>query len=441
MDKDEKIEELEDKVVDLSRLLVNTFNYASNDPNSFLQRARVTAEAICKFIYIKEIGEFKKANMMLDALNKELTHKKIIPKRIGILIGTIQTFGNYVSHAQDDLSDASKEWSSTSQIALANLTNWFFVDYLNGDVPVELKNNTEGVLGSDKGNAFNKDSGDVQRTGKSNKKMILLSISFIIITMFIVLYFIMNNKKTEDLSKNNKIVIKEPDNSKSEKIEKNKGKTISEFNNKNTNIKRKRIAVLYFDNTSDEKKLDKLKKGFASMMISDLSKIKMLNIVERDRLEEIIKEQELSNTRKFDKNTAVKIGKLLGAEYILTGSYFELMGKLRIDTKIIKVETSEIVKAEGIDGKADLIFDLEKKLVIEIIKGLELKLDPEISKKFLKENQKSSLNKLILYSEALEFYDLKEYDNALVKLEEIKKKNPEFLLAKKLLIKIKEKIK
>ena len=53
-------------------------------------------------------------------------YKENYSDKIGILIGTIQTYGNYTAHAQDDLSEATREWIAPCQTALASLTNWFF---------------------------------------------------------------------------------------------------------------------------------------------------------------------------------------------------------------------------------------------------------------------------------------------------------------------------
>lgn len=135
--KDQQIESLEEKVTHLSRMLVKSFGYAEQDPDTFLQNARRTTEAICRFMYMKELGE-PKGKMMLNDYGRELLNKKIIPDRIGILIGTIQTYGNYAAHAQDDLSETTREWIAPCQTALASLTNWFFLEYLKGNVPNAL---------------------------------------------------------------------------------------------------------------------------------------------------------------------------------------------------------------------------------------------------------------------------------------------------------------
>src|SRR4051812_38336244 len=90
------------------------------------------------------------------------------------------------------------------------------------------------------------------------------------------------------------------------------------------------IAVSYFDNTSNDAALDPLRKGLADMLITDLSNVTSLRIVEREKLESLLKEIKLGRTAYFDPKTAQRLGKGLGAEYVLTGSYLLLADDLRI---------------------------------------------------------------------------------------------------------------
>ncbi len=207
---------------------------------------------------------------------------------------------------------------------------------------------------------------------------------------------------------------------------------VKELNEKTKDKNAKRVAILYFDNTSGEVSLNKLKKGLAGMLISDLSNVTMLNIVERDQLESIIKEQNLSNSKEFDASTAAKLGKLLGAEIILTGAYFEMFGTFRIDARFINVETGEILKSEGVEGESKNFFKLQKQLVWKIIKNLDIKLSP--SEKSIIENsaqQAVSYQATLMFSEALDFIDKGQKDKAKDKLNIIIQEFPGFVPAQK----------
>ena len=201
----------------------------------------------------------------------------------------------------------------------------------------------------------------------------------------------------------------------------------------------KRLAIIYFDNSGGEPSMNKLKKGLADMLITDLSNVNMLDIVERDKLEAILKEQKLSSSKEFDPNTAAKVGKLLGAQVILTGGYFEMMGSLRIDARFIDVETGKILKADGVDGQTSNFFKIQKQLAWKIINTLDIKLS-DSEKKAVEVNEKTkalSFEDANLYSEALDLFDKGNKIKAKEIALKITAAYPEFEPAKILISKIK----
>lgn len=432
----QQVEQLEDKVSHLSKMLVKSFGYADQDPDTFLQNARKTTEAICKFIYSKEIGEIKSKKMMLNDLSRALTTQKAIPNKIAILIGTIQTYGNYGAHAQEDFSEATREWIAPCQTALASLTNWFFLEYLNGNVPQELLNpiNDYGDTTSRINNRINTTSTPLKKDNK------LLLIGLIVLLLIGVVFLFVNN--SDSFINQNNVVNNSNDTEETAKkvtadIEKTTEEVIEKVNEVTKNANAKRIAIIYFDNSSDDKKLDQLKKGLADMMISDLSKVSMLKVVERAKLEELLKEQQLNNSSNFDSKTATKIGKLLGVEHIMTGSYFELLGRLRIDSRLIDVETGKIIKSEGVDGPIGTFFDLEKLLVTKMVSGFEVELQPKEKEELESKIEKISYNSSLLFSESLDLIDKGDHHKAIVQLEKVLEDNPGFSPALNALEKIK----
>ena len=63
--------------------------------------------------------------------------------------------------------------------------------------------------------------------------------------------------------------------------------------------------------------------GASDMLITALFKTKKYDVYERDRLNAIMKEQKLQMSGAVDMSTAVQIGKLVGAKYIITGAVTE----------------------------------------------------------------------------------------------------------------------
>ena len=195
------------------------------------------------------------------------------------------------------------------------------------------------------------------------------------------------------------------------------------------------IAIAYFENTGGEESMEKLKKGLADMLISDLSNVRMLNIVERDKLESIIKEQKLSHSSEFDPTTAAKIGKLLGAKQIVVGSYFEMFGSLRIDARFINVETGTISKAEGVEGETANFFNLQKLLVWKLIRNLNVQLLDEETD-VIDKAKVISFEDIEKYSEALNLYDEGDLEKSKEITQQLLQKHPDLQMAKILINKI-----
>ena len=178
---------------------------------------------------------------------------------------------------------------------------------------------------------------------------------------------------------------------------------------------KKNVAILYFDNYTGQADYDPLGRGIASMMISDLSVVKEIQLVEREKMQELIKEIDLQHTKYFDSTTSVKVGKMLGAEYVVVGAFAAVDPKMRIDTRVVKIETGEIVKTAQVTGDQDKFFDLQQDLASKLIDGLGIALSPE-EKASLEAQQKANrieaLKTVASVSRAIQLYDRKDYEGA-----------------------------
>ncbi len=182
----------------------------------------------------------------------------------------------------------------------------------------------------------------------------------------------------------------------------------------------KTIAILDFDNNAleDADKLANLGKGLADILISDLGTLTKLKVVERERIQFILDEIQRSDAtvngqRLADPEFAVRIGKLLGAQSMLIGSYMKFGNKLRLDTRLVKTETSEIIKTGSVEGKPDEIFELSKKLAIKISEDLEVALNKAEEESFERvRKEEIPLEAAMAYSEALNMLDQERYPEA-----------------------------
>jgi len=131
------------------------------------------------------------------------------------------------------------------------------------------------------------------------------------------------------------------------------------------------VAVLYLDYGGHDESLTALSKGLTQMLISDLDGVPALRLVERERLEAVLSEQKLGATAKMDARTTARLGKLLGARYLVLGSYFDVLRALRVDARLVDVETGEVVKSVGENGKPDDFLSVEQALASRLRVALE----------------------------------------------------------------------
>lgn len=122
------------------------------------------------------------------------------------------------------------------------------------------------------------------------------------------------------------------------------------------------LFVTYFENRGNPE-LEPLKIGLADMMITDLSATPGLTVVERAQLTKLLDELKLQGTDKVDPSSVVARGKLLGAKWMLTGSYVELFERLTVDVRLVEVETGRIVTAKRSSGLPNEILLMEEELV------------------------------------------------------------------------------
>jgi TolB-like protein len=191
-----------------------------------------------------------------------------------------------------------------------------------------------------------------------------------------------------------------------------------------------RVAVLYFDASTTDADLTAFTKGLAALLITDFAANPGLKVLEREKLEDALKELNLGETKYADKSTFAKIGKVLGVEYLVIGNLMCLgKAQCKIATRVMSypqlddVTSAKVVldTADIYTGVESLVGDLSQKLVtLGSIAAFE---PPE------KKNYKLTLSTGIKYARALDAKDKKDPATQKKLLGEVVKEQPAFKLA------------
>lgn len=135
------------------------------------------------------------------------------------------------------------------------------------------------------------------------------------------------------------------------------------------------VAVMYFTNSAlvNHSDYEPLSKGIAEMLITELAASPALQVVERDQLQKLLEEQNLGSAGRVDKETAVRLGKILGARHMLMGGFvIDPRQNMRLDLRAVDVETSRVEYVETVSGKAENVLTLISNLGARVSNRLKL---------------------------------------------------------------------
>ena len=79
-----------------------------------------------------------------------------------------------------------------------------------------------------------------------------------------------------------------------------------------------------------------------------------LTIIERGKMEEILKEQAFQQTGFVSSECAVEVGKMLGVQNIITGSISRVGSINSVTARVVSVESGEIIKSAVYDHSGDI---------------------------------------------------------------------------------------
>jgi TolB-like protein len=131
------------------------------------------------------------------------------------------------------------------------------------------------------------------------------------------------------------------------------------------------VAVLPLDKAAGSEAYDGLGKGLAGLIVSDLSAVDGLVVVERDRLDAVLDEIALGATSFVDPKTARKAGQGVGAEWVVVGEYSVVADTFVMSARVVVVETGEVRTASDASGTVAKWVDVEKQVVTDLLDQLD----------------------------------------------------------------------
>lgn len=164
--------------------------------------------------------------------------------------------------------------------------------------------------------------------------------------------------------------------------------------------------------------------GLQQLLLNELATNQNLRIVERGILREILEEQDLAVDGRVDPATAARVGRIVGARFVVLPTFSDLAGtRPTLVGSIVSVETSEVLRAEEVDGHPDDLYAMVVDLAADVTEGLDLPLLPSDEQE-ARRSREIPTEALQLYSRAQIFQDLGRVERAIKLYQRISEEFP-----------------
>lgn len=160
-----------------------------------------------------------------------------------------------------------------------------------------------------------------------------------------------------------------------------------------------RIAIMYFENISNQEEYNWYREGVTNLLITDLAESNYLQVVSSQRLNDILIAMGIDSSEVIGFDIASQIAKKLNSRWLLMGHIMFEDEELYLTTQLIDVNSGIVKSSQKVGStQKDNIFSLVDKLTVEIKNDLDLNTD------FLNENDPKITNSITNSEMAYKLY-------------------------------------
>lgn len=172
------------------------------------------------------------------------------------------------------------------------------------------------------------------------------------------------------------------------------------------------IAVLYFENNTPVKARDYdfLSKWLSTRLTDSLGQNATIRMVERNAIDNVLEELDIGTSGLIDKQTSLKLGKLIAADYFVFGNYFAIQKSLYCTARLVDAATGIVVKAEEVMGSTSDLTEIANRINDSLLIGMGRKIQDS---EYRKTGSQENLDVALLYVRGMEFLENGNKDQAI----------------------------
>ena len=138
------------------------------------------------------------------------------------------------------------------------------------------------------------------------------------------------------------------------------------------------VLILPFDNATGDPRYAALERGIPDLLGAALSgHAGRVRLVERDRLDAIVRERSLSWQQYVAAESPDRIGRIIQAQYVMRGSFTRTAGRLHVQALVYETETTRLVASASAHGDPTTLVPLSEELAGQVVKLLPAGTGPQ----------------------------------------------------------------
>lgn len=135
------------------------------------------------------------------------------------------------------------------------------------------------------------------------------------------------------------------------------------------------MVIAPFKNITQNPDDNWLQESFSENLTMGLGQVQSVRLVERTELKKLLQEQGLAQSGLVQEKSAPKLGKMVGAKYVVLGNYQKVGPRILVNVKVVNVETGAIEPQTltQVKGEFKNLFEIQENLAAQLVQKLKLK--------------------------------------------------------------------
>ena len=191
------------------------------------------------------------------------------------------------------------------------------------------------------------------------------------------------------------------------------------------------VAVFPFSYLGANPELKPLERGLTYLVITDLSKVKRLTLLDRAQVQSLVDEMGLTQSGAVDPATGARSGRLLKAQDVVQGALQDAGAndRLKLDANVVATVTTSVVATGSSANQLPQLFDMEKAVVLQLLQKMGITLSAA-EQRAISERPTADLQAFLAFSQGLEAEDRGDYQAAANAYQAATTRDPNFKVAR-----------